>query len=123
MVGSEKSQYFTNRSTVFEQGLVKGKNVVHETNSTALVDEILEYVIHHSLECGWRVAKAKEHDEWFIQPSVCPEGCFVLVSFFDTDIVEAPSQVKLCEVLGSTQPVQDVGDKGQWVGVLYCYCI
>jgi hypothetical protein len=73
------------------EGLIEGKNVIHETNSAALMDEVLEDVIHHSLKCGWGIAEAKEHDEWFIQSPVCPEGRLVLISFFDTNIVEPPS--------------------------------
>ena len=76
------------------------------------MDEVLENVIHHCLEGGRQVAEAKEHDKWFIQPSVCPEGCLVFISLLDANIVETLSQVQLHEILGSTQSVQDVGDKG-----------
>ena len=87
------------------------------------MNEVFKNVIHHCLKGGRQVAEAKEHDTWFIQPSVCPEGCLVLISLLDVNIVETPSQVKLHEILGTAQSVQDVRDKWEWVRVFDHHCV
>ena len=39
----------------------------------------------------------KVHDIWLEEAVFCLERCFVLVSFFDTDIVVSPSDIKFSE--------------------------
>ena len=104
---------------VFRKSLVEHEDVVHEADGTPLVDEVSEDIIHHGLERCWGVAEAEEHDKWFIQSTICPEGCLIFISLLNADIVETPLQVELGEVLGSSQSVQNVRDEWQWVGVLH----
>jgi len=44
------------------------------------------------------------------------EGCFPLVSGFNTDVVETPTDTQLSEVSSSTELGYEFGD--QWEGVL-----
>src|SRR6266481_2214383 len=63
------------------------QNDIHVNGHQALINELLENVIHHGLEGGWAVGEAKVHDQWFEESPVCPEGSFPLVTLFDTYIV------------------------------------
>jgi hypothetical protein len=60
-------------------------------------DDISEFLIHHSLECRWGISKSEEHDQRFEKPIFGFEGCFVLVSFFDADVVISLSDIKFRE--------------------------
>jgi len=61
----------------------------------------------------WKVAgelHTKEHDEQLKESLVCGEGCLPLISFFETDIVEAPAEVQGGEPFCITQPSEHVRD-------------
>jgi len=68
------------------------------------------------LEGGWAVSHAKEHYQEFEQASIGPKGCLPLVSGFDADVVETPTNIQLGEVSGSVELRYEFGD--QWEGVL-----
>jgi len=78
-----------------------------------------EDVIHYSLEGGRTVDHSKEHYEGFEEAAIGTEGCLPFVSGLDMYIIETPSDVKLCEVLGS----MELGDEGKRVPVLDGYGI
>ena len=59
----------------------------------SLHDEVMEGVIHHGLECSGAIGEAKEHDQQFEQPLVCPECCLPLISFLNAHIVIAPADI------------------------------
>jgi len=46
------------------------------------------------------------------------EGCLPLISRLDTDIVEAPVNIKLSEVLGSAELRDKLGDQGERIFIL-----
>src|SRR5260221_14167323 len=77
-------------------------------------------VIHHHLEGHRGVAQSKEHDHWFKQASVSLECSLPLIALLDLHIVEPPAEVKYGEELSTTEAGQDIGDKGEGVGVLDC---
>jgi len=72
------------------------------------------------LEGGQAVSHAKEHYQEFEQASIGPEGCLLLVSRLDVDIVEAPMNVQLDEVSGSAELRYEFGD--EWKGLLILDC-
>ena len=78
---------------------------------------------HHRLEGSRAVGEAKEHNQGFEKAPIRPEGSFPLVSLFDPHIVISPSYVQLCEVLGLgvRDLVDDIRDKGEWIGILHCH--
>src|SRR5258708_38847595 len=94
---------------VHERGGVN-EYVVHITDSLIAVNEGAEDVIHHGLEGGGGVAQSEEHDEWLKECSVHGRGCLPLISFFETDVVEAPVEVQGGEPFCVAQPSEHIGD-------------
>jgi len=73
------------------------------------------------LEGGRTVGHFKEHHERFEEAAVGVEGCLPFVSRLDMYVIEIPSDVKLCEVLGSAELEDELGDEGERVSVLNSY--
>jgi len=75
----------------------------------------------------WKVAvgETKVHDQGFKKSMVRSEGCFPLITLSDTHIVISPIYIQLHEVLGFgfQNLVDNIGDEGEWVGVLHHHCI
>jgi len=88
---------------VLFKGLHEDKDVVQIAHDYAFWDEVLKDVVHHCLEGGGTVHKAKEHDKGLKQAAVGPEGSLPFVSFLYLDVVEAPSDVQFREVLGCAE--------------------
>ena len=73
--------------------------MINVNGHEALVNELLENVIHHGLEGGWAVGETEVHDQGFKESAVDLAGSFPLVTLFNTYIVISPAYVQLCEVL------------------------
>ncbi len=71
--------------------------IVHVDGYTPLIDEVMEYHVHHRLECGWGVSQAKEHNHWFVQPLVSYECCLPVVFWLDKDLIISPLNVEAHE--------------------------
>ena len=73
-------------------------------------------MVHHRLESGRGVCKAKEHDRGFIQSIACFKGGLVFVSFFNAYVVISPPDVQL----GIDVCPSQVGDKvrNEWKRIL-----
>jgi len=82
---------------VLFEGLREDEDVVQ------IDHDYVKDVVHHCLEGGGTVREAEEHDKGFIQAAVGPEGSLPLICFLYPDIVEAPPDVQLREVLGSAE--------------------
>src|SRR6266481_3973418 len=97
------------------------QNVVHVYGHEAFINELLENVVHHGLEGSWAVGETKVHDEGFEKSKACSESSFPLITLFDTHIVISPTYIQLREVLGFgfRNLVDNIGDEGEWVGVLH----
>ena len=91
------------------------KEVVHIDNELFFSNHILEGVVHGLLESSRRVVEAEEHDCQFKEPFVSDEGYFPLMAVFDLDVVVAPLNVKLDEVMSIFQLVHKVRDKREGV--------
>jgi len=65
------------------------------------------------LEGGGTVGHSKEHYKGFEEAAIGTEGCLPFVSRLDTYIIETPSDIKLCEVLGSAELGDELGDEGR----------
>src|SRR5260221_3909013 len=93
---------------VIGEGVGVDKDIIHIAYGLTIVDEILEDIIHHHLECHRGVTQSKEHDSWLKQPSVSSECSLPLIPFLDPHVVESPSEVKYSEELGVTEAGFDI---------------
>jgi len=73
------------------------------------------------LEGGGTVGHSKEHHKRFKEAVIGMEGCLPFVSGLNTYVIETLSDVKLCEVLGSAELEDKLGDEGEGVPVLDGY--
>jgi len=70
------------------------------------------------LEGNGAVGHSKEHHEGFEEAAIGAEGCFLFISGLDAYIIEAPADVKFCEVFSSVKLRDEFGDKGERISVL-----
>ena len=94
----------------------KDQDVVQVDHHDAFRYEVPEDIVHYGLEGSRTVSHAKEHYQGFEQTSIGPEGCLLLISGFNADVVETPANVQLSEVSGSVELRYEFGD--QWEEVL-----
>jgi len=73
------------------------------------------------LEDSGTVGHSKEHHERFEETAVGMEGCLLFISQLNTYVIETLLDVKLCEVLGSVELEDELGDEGERVSVLNGY--
>src|ERR1700722_18175685 len=86
-------------SLIFGDGIGGDQEVVHIDMEPSFVEFLSEDLVHHRLECGRRVTKAKEHDKGFETTAICDEGRFPLIALFDPNIVISPANIELGEDL------------------------
>src|SRR5260221_243028 len=115
----EGLEYLSSDPPMVCEGGGVDEDVVHVANGFIAIDKGAEDVVHHCLEGGQQVAQSKEHDEQLKESSVHGEGCLPLIPFFQSDIVEAPTEVQGSEPFRIAQPGEHVGDQWKWVGVLH----
>ena len=80
-----------------------------------------EDVIHHSLEGSRAVGHSKEHYEGFEEVPVGAESCLPLISGLDAYIIEAPTNIEFCEVLGSAELRDEFRDKRERISIFDGY--
>ena len=89
----------------------KDQDVVQVDHHDTFRYEVPEDIVHHSLEGGRAVSHAKEHYQGFEQTSIGPEGCFLLISGLNANVVETPTNIQLSEVSGSVELRYEFGDQ------------
>jgi len=82
-----------------------------------------EDVIHHSLEGSRAVGHSEEHYEGFKEALVGVESCLPLIFRFDAYIIEAPTDVEFCEVLGSSELRDKFRDERERVSIFDGYSV
>jgi hypothetical protein len=50
---------------------------------------------------------------------ICPKSSLSLISFFYTDIIKSPTDIKLGEVFGALEFIDEFGDEKKGVFVLH----
>jgi len=88
----------------------KDQDVVQVDYHDTFRYEVPKDVVHHSLEGSRAVSHTKEHYQGFKQASIGPEGCFLLISGLNADVVKTPTNVQLGEVSGSAELRYEFGD-------------
>jgi len=63
----------------------------------------LEDVVHHGLESSRTISHSEEHYKRFKQTTVGVKSRLPFISRLDAYIIEAPTDVEFCEVLGSVE--------------------
>ena len=111
------------RSFVFLFRLCKDQNIVQVHYYDPFSYESSEDVVHHSLEGGGTVGHSKKHHERFKEATVGAEGRFPFVSGLDAYVIETPANVKFCEVSGSTELGDELGDERKGVPVFDGYSV
>jgi hypothetical protein len=101
LVFSENVEDFSDDSAMFFQVFGEHEDVVDVYTYDAATDEVLEKVIHHSLEGGRAVSHAIKHYQWFKQPLITPKGHCPFISFLDSDVLVTPSDIEFSEVFGT----------------------
>ena len=108
----EKFHDSADNFSMFLQCLSEHEDVVQIDHYYTFGNEVFKDPIHHSLEGGWTIGQAKEHDKWFIKASVGLENSFAFITFLHPDIIKTPADIELSEVPGPLQLVDELGDKG-----------
>ena len=78
----------------------------------------LEDVVHHGLESSRTISHSEEHYKRFKQTTVGVKSRLPFISRLDAYIIEAPTDVEFCEVLGSVELRDELGDERERVLVL-----
>ena len=93
--------------------------VVHVNDKPAFLDVVSEVKVHECLKRRWRAAKSKKHHHWFKQSKRRDEGGLPFITLLDSNFIISPSYVELGKERELAKIVDEVGDKGQGVCVLY----
>jgi len=73
------------------------------------------------LEGGGTVGHSKEHHERLEETVVGVEGRLLFIPGLDTYVIKTPSDIKFCEVLGSAELGDELGDEREGVSVFDGY--
>jgi len=103
--------------------LHKDQNVIQVHYDNPFCYDGSKDVVHHSLEGSRAVSHSKKHYEGFEEAMVGTEGYFPFVSGLDAYIIETLVDIQFCEIPGSTELGDELGDKGERVSVLDGYSI
>ena len=83
---------------------------------------LLSMTLDVPLQEGSRtVGYSEEYHKRFKETTVGVEGHFLFISGLDAYIIETPSDIKFCEVLGSVELEDEFGDEEKGVPVLDSY--
>src|SRR5215471_6411135 len=108
---------------VLFQSLGKHENIIQIDYNDSFSYQLPENIIHHCLEGGRTVGESKEHDQGLKKTTICPKSCFPLISRFNANIIESPTNVELGEVLGTLELINELRNEWERVLVLHSNCI
>ena len=83
---------------MFVECLGEDDDIIHVDKDFPMSDQVMEYIIHHCLECGQGIGKSKEHNQWFEESTIGSKSCFGFVTFLNPNIVVTPPNIKFGEV-------------------------
>src|SRR5215471_7504034 len=105
--------------SVLFQSLGKDEDIIQIDQNDSFSYQLPENIVHHRLEGGRTVGESKEHDQGLKKTMICPKSCFPLVSRFNANIIESPTNVKLGEVPGTLELVNELRNEWEMVFVLH----
>jgi len=103
--------------------LRKDQNVIQVYYYDPFSYDSSEDVVHHGLESSGTIGHSEKHYKRFEQATVGMESHLPFISGLDAYIIEPPTDVEFCEVLGSAKLRDKFGDEGERVLVLNSYGI
>ena len=97
---------------MFSNSFHEDQNVIKVHTYNAFSNQILEDVIHYLLEGRWGIGQSKKHYPGFKESLICMKGHLPFITIFHMHNIVSPSNIKFCEVLGSSKLVYKV--RNQW---------
>jgi len=113
----------TCNAMVLIPGFSVDEDVVKVHADHSIHNKVLKDLIHHCLEGGRTVCKAKEHHQWFEQPVTCLKCSLLFVTFLHSHILIPPSHIQLHEVFCAAKLVDKVQNERKRVAILDHHCI
>ena len=101
-------EYLPHYLTVLLKILAIDENVIHIDRYFPFCYEICKYRVHEGLEGCQTVGHSEIHDFWLVQPPISHYSSLPFISFTYTNVVIAPSDVKLSEIPCLHQPVDNI---------------
>jgi hypothetical protein len=108
---------------MFFNGLREDENVIEVNTNDAFQDKVLKDFVHHRLKRGRTIHKTEEHYQGFKQPVIRPKCALPLIAFLHPNIVVAPSDIQLCEVMSTAKLINEFRDQWERVVILHHHCI
>jgi hypothetical protein len=102
---------------VFLHALHEDEDVIEVNADDSFHDEVLEDVVHHSLEGGWRVSESEKHHQGFEKSAIHTKCCLPLIAFLHLDIVVTPLYIELHKVFRTVKLVDEFRNEGQGVPI------
>jgi len=95
---------FADLLLMFLESVRIDQDVVDMTN-TEDIEVFTKSILLESLGSSRSIGEPKEHNEEFEQSIMSPEGGFLFVTFLNSDLVEASSQIESGKVFATTDLV------------------
>jgi len=108
---------------VLLHGFSVDEDVIEVHADHSFHNRVLKDLIHHCLKGRRTVCKAKEHHQWFEQPTTHPKCSLPLITFLHLHILVPPSHIQFREVLGTAKLVDKVQNEKEQVVILDHHCI
>jgi hypothetical protein len=117
---SEPMEHLPDDFVMTDKVRMRDEDVIKVDHDISRQDEVLEDVVHHCLEGGRGVGKAKVHHQQLKEPRLVWNTAF---HSLPSRMLLKPHQTSSFEELGSLQTVNKVIDQGEWVPVLHSHGI
>ncbi len=112
-------------SVVVKVGTSSDPNVIHIDKDGCAKGFVLENdvpvdIVHHGLECRWRIGEPKIHDCGFEKSISGFKRCLLFISLADAYVIVPPSDIKFCIYVCVAEVVDEIRDQGKRILVLNC---
>jgi hypothetical protein len=85
-------------------------NVIHVYRKPALDHLLVEYCVHHHLECGRGVDKAKEHHNGFEEAFWYKKGSLPFVPWLNLNVIIPLTDVEFGKQGAATEAIDGLGN-------------
>jgi len=99
----------------------KDQDIVQIHHHNAFCYKVSKDVVYHGLEGSWTVGYPKEYYQGFEHTLIGPEGCLLLISRLNVDVVETLMDIQLGKVSSSSELGHEFRDQWERILVLDYY--